>query len=152
MKIKLTAVVKNIQIILVAGILLTGYACNNDDDDDSLGKDTFTATLNGMNEVPPNNSAATGTATLTYNRDTRIFSVIVEYIGIDVMGGHIHKGAANVSGDVVFPFVTLTSPLGYSSLQLTDAEEKDLYDQLYYVNLHSALFPGGEIRGQLIKQ
>ncbi len=146
--------VKHIQLILLASVLLFGYACKDDDDDDEkLGMDTFKATLTGMNEVPPNESAATGSATLTYNRDTRIFSIIVDYSGIEATGGHIHKGATNESGDVVFPFSSpLTSPTGYTSAPLTEAEENDLYDHMYYVNLHSAVYPQGEIRGQLIKQ
>ena len=145
---------KHIQLILLASVLLFGYACNDDDDDDGkLGMDTFKATLSGMNEVPPNASTATGQATLTYNRDTKIFTIIVDYSGIAATAGHIHKGATNESGDVVFPFSSpIASPIGYSSIPLTAAEEKDLYDHLYYVNLHSAVYPAGEIRGQLVKQ
>ena len=145
--------VKQIQIILLASILLFGYACKDDDDDEPLGMDTFKATLTGMNEVPPNESAATGSATLTYNRDTRIFTIIVDYSGVEATAGHIHKGATNESGGVVFPFSSpISSPVGYSSAPLTEDEEKDLYDHMYYVNLHSAVYPAGEIRGQLIKQ
>ena len=145
--------VKQIQIILLASVLLFGYACKDDDDDEPLGMDTFKASLSGMNEVPPNTSAATGSATLTYNRDTRIFTVIVDFSGLEATAGHIHKGATNVSGEVVFPFSSpISSPIGYSSAPLTEAEEKDLYDHMYYVNIHTAVYPGGEIRGQLIKQ
>ena len=66
--------------------------------------------------------------------------------------GHIHKGAVDASGSPVFPFASFTSPINYTSVALTAEQEADLNAGLYYVNLHSAAFPGGEIRGQLIKQ
>lgn len=148
------AAAKHIQIILLASILLFAYSCKDDDEEDDVrGNDTFKATLSGLSEVPPNASMATGIATLTYNKDSRIFSIIVDYSGIVATAGHIHKGETIESGAVVFPFSSpLTSPVNYTSAPLTDEQESDLYDHLYYVNLHSALFPQGEIRGQLIKQ
>jgi hypothetical protein len=112
---------------------------------------TFTATLTGANEVPPNSSTATGTATLTFNPNTKAFTVNLPHNVVGVTGGHIHKGAVGANGDVVFPFVNLTSPITFTSLALTTAQEADLNAGLYYVNLHTAAFPGGEIRGQLVK-
>ena len=103
--------------------------------------------------MPPNNSPAVGTATLTYNRDTRIFNIVVEYTTITPIAGHIHKGEAGESGNVLFPFEsTLTSPINYTSPVLTEVQEAELYAGQYYVNLHTAQYQAGEIRGQLLKQ
>jgi len=123
-----------------------------DKDDDTVPNVTFNATLNGTSEVPSNASAAIGLATLTYNPNTKIFSIGVTHNLAAVTGGHIHKGATGVNGEVVFPFLSNTSPIDYTSVALTDAQLSDLNAGLYYVNLHTASFPSGEIRGQLIKQ
>ena len=114
----------------------------------------FKATLSGANERPTaNGSAATGSATLTLNSETKIFTLNVTHTGLTPTNGHIHKGAADVAGSVVFPFISpFTSPINYISAAITAAQETDLHATLYYVNLHTAAFPGGEIRGQLIMQ
>jgi hypothetical protein len=113
----------------------------------------FKATLNGASEVPANQSTATGTATLTFNKDTKIFTVVVDHTVSAPTAAHIHKGAAGTGGGVVFGFTSGASPINYTSAALTTDQETDLNAGLYYVNVHSAApFGGGEIRGQLIKQ
>ena len=113
---------------------------------------TFTATLNGASEVPANSSTATGTAILKFNTTTKVFTISVTHTIAAPLNGHIHKGAIGVSGSPVFPFANYTSPISYESVPLTTAQEDDLNAGLYYVNIHSAAFTGGEIRGQLMKQ
>ena len=113
---------------------------------------SFLATLNGASEVPVNPSTASGSATLIFNSTTKIFTLTVTYSGTTATAGHIHKGAVGVSGGVIFPFSSLTSPISYTSVALDATQEADLLANLYYVNIHSAAYPGGEIRGQLIKQ
>jgi len=137
-------------IMLLTGLLLIAGSCNDDDDNSEV---SFSAFLNGASEVPPNGSTATGTATLTYNKDTKIFNVVVEYTAITPVAGHIHVGEVGEAGAVVFPFSSpLTSPINYTSPVLTDAQETDLYANQYYVNLHTTLYQAGEIRGQLIQK
>jgi len=139
-----------LMIMILAGLFLIAGSC---DDDEDSSEDSFSAVLNGASEVPPNGSTATGTATLTYNKDTKIFNIVVEFSGITPSQGHIHVGEVGVAGAVVFPFTAaLTSPVNYTSPELTDAQEIDLYANQYYVNLHTTLYPAGEIRGQLIQK
>lgn len=113
---------------------------------------TYKATLTGSSEVPSNASTATGTATLDYNNTTKIFSVTVTYSGMTVSSADIAKGAVGVNGPTVFSFSTFTSPISYTSVALDGMQASDLNANLYYINLHSAAFTNGEIRGQLIKQ
>jgi len=111
----------------------------------------FSATINGASEETPTGSAATGSATGNYNADTKELNLTITYTGLVPTAGHIHKGAPGTSGGVVFPFPSVaTSPIVFSTV-LTAAQEADLMAGLYYVNFHTPAFPGGEIRGQLIK-
>jgi hypothetical protein len=138
----------NFSMILL--LFFIGVSCSNSDDDPTPVIVSFNATLDGASEVPANASTATGTATLSYNKNTKIFTLNLTYSGLTPTMGHIHVGAAGVSGPVVFPFSSLMSPFSYTSVALTTAQEVDLLANHYYVNLHTDAFPGGEIRGQLI--
>jgi len=115
---------------------------------------TYTATLNGGSEVPVNASMATGTATFTYNTVTYILSGTVTFSGMTPTGAHIHKGAVGVAGGVIFPLgsTPFTSPISYTSVALDATQRADLMAGMYYINIHSTAFPGGEIRGQLVKK
>lgn len=135
-------------IFLFAGIV----SCSDDDNPAPNPNVTFKATMNGASESTPNASTATGTATLVFNTTTKIFTITVTHTIAAPTNGHIHKGAIGVSGSPVFPFSSYTSPISYTSVALDAAQEADLNAELYYVNIHSAAFPGGEIRGQLLKQ
>jgi len=145
---------KQILYIFLAGVLITAGSCKKDDPEPAPNPNVkFIATLNGASEVPVNASTATGTATLTFNKDTKIFSIVTTFSGVTATNSHIHKGALGVSGGVVFGFTSpITSPINYTSIALDATQEADLNANMYYVNIHSAAFPGGEIRGQLIKQ
>jgi hypothetical protein len=125
---------------------------------------TFKATLNGDNERPdPVTTSATGIATLTFNNTSKMFSLTGTYTGIaaaDVTLAHIHGPAATtaIANPLFSLTVTPTTSYDYgtisytSTIALTTAQETDLKNGLYYVNIHSTAHPAGEIRGQLIKQ
>ena len=109
----------------------------------------FVATLTGAQETPPNNSTATGTATLLLSPDEKSARVSVTFKGLSSAqtDAHIHGPAApGVSAAPIFPL-----PLGQISdfsITLTPSQVQDLKNGLLYVNVHSANFPAGEIRGQ----
>lgn len=112
------------------------------------------STLSGSQEVPPNGSTATGTASGTYDDVTNMMMLTVTASGFsaNVTAAHIHKGAFGVAGGVVFPLSGATGSTSYNSFDMftyTAAQETDLFGNLHYVNIHSTALPGGEIRGQL---
>lgn len=113
---------------------------------------TFLATLNGASEVPANASTATGSCVATFNTTTKILTAVTIHNIAAPTNGHFHKGAVGVSGPVVLGFATFISPINYVSPALDATQEADLMANLYYDNIHTAAFPGGEIRGQLTKQ
>ncbi|MFV5696193.1 CHRD domain-containing protein [Flavobacterium sp. LB3P122] len=142
---------RSIQFLAIFITLSGLLSCNKSDDSTPTPIIvTFNATLNGASEVPTTTSTATGTAVLKFNKTTKTFSLTVTYSGLTPSGGHIHKGAVGVDGPIVFPLPDLTSPITYTSVALNATEEADLIANLYYVNLHTTAFPGGEIRGQLV--
>ncbi len=139
---------------LLFSVVLLAASCKKSDPAPTPDPNvTFKAVINGASEVPANGSAASGTATLTFNTTTKIFTATTTFTGTTATVAHIHKGVIGVSGGVIFAFATpITSPITYTSAALDATQEADLNANLYYVNIHSAAFPGGEIRGQLIKQ
>ena len=114
----------------------------------------FSTTLSGASEVPPNASTGSGTAVVILNDAQTQLSYTVNYTGLvaGVTASHIHKAAIGVNGSVIFGF---TPPLGTTSgsfggvIAVTPANVADLVGGLYYVNIHSTTYPGGELRGQL---
>jgi hypothetical protein len=143
-----------ISFIILLGVL--AIACNDNNNNTPVTPTTtsFTATLNGASETPPDSSKATGTANFTFNPVTKILTGTVNFTGINATAAHIHRGAVGVAGPVIFPLSsdsTLTSPLHFTSVALTQNQINDLMAGLYYVNIHSAAYPDGEIRGQLVK-
>ena len=95
-------------------------------------------------------STAMGSIVGTFNNDTKILSVTVNYMGMMPVAWHIHKGAAGTSGPVIFDMgSSFSNGYTYKSAALTTSQVDDLKAGLYYVNIHSAKAPNGEIRGQL---
>ncbi|MEA5257248.1 CHRD domain-containing protein [Arcicella aquatica] len=129
--------------------LLFAISCKKDEEVSPEVK--FNVALNGSVEVPANTSTATGSFVGTYNKTTKVISYTISYNGVTPTAWHIHKGAVGVSGAVIFGLGT-TFNTAYSSTTaaLTTDQETDLMAGNYYVNIHSASKPGGEIRGQLI--
>jgi CHRD domain len=110
-------------------------------------------TLTGAQETPPRTTAATGTGLLTYNPDLHTISGRVVTTGIAGIAAHIHTGPVGVAAPVSIPMAQ--SPADSNTwlipdgLVLTDAQVADLFGGNMYFNVHSAAFPGGEIRGQI---
>ena len=66
---------------------------------------------------------------------------------------HIHDGNVGVAGPIVVPLVQSapgTWSVPATALPLTDPQIARLRAGGYYVNIHTLLNPGGEIRGQLV--
>ena len=80
--------------------------------------------------------------------------------------GHVHIGAAGVLGSVIVPFtilaqsgtvatgsIDLSRPITQGNITITGDSLRTLFENgTAYVNLHTAAFPGGEIRGQIVRQ
>ena len=129
----------------------------------------FTALLSGANEVPGIASGSGGTATVTLNTATRTVTYKVDVYNLPsgATAAHFHAGGPGVAGPVVVNFVV---PSGISndfsiSGTATSADLVPRNDQgirswddflqaltlgQIYVNVHSSVNGGGEVRGQVV--
>lgn len=113
------------------------------------------ASLDGSQEVPANASTGTGSAVITFDDVSKLLSWDITFSGLTgaATGMHFHgPAAAGVNAGVrvnVGGISGLTSP-STGSTTITDAGwETELLSGLWYLNIHTATFPGGEIRGQV---
>lgn len=129
----------------------------------------FTALLSGSNEVPGIASGSGGTATVSLNAATRTVTYRVDVYNMPsgTTAAHFHAGGPGVSGPVVVNFTVQTNVSNDFSISGT-ATAADLvprqaqgigsWDDFVqaltlgqiYVNVHSTVNPGGEIRGQVV--
>ena len=116
----------------------------------------FSLTYSGANENPPNASTATGTITGTYDDFTKRIFYTISFSGLsaNATGAHFHAPAAPGSNaPIIIPFANFpaaTSGTYSGSNVLTALQETQLFAGLWYANIHSSVFPGGEIRTQVI--
>jgi CHRD domain len=116
--------------------------------------DKMKVSLDGKAEVPANTSAGTGTADLDYDAASKKLSWKITYSGLSgpATAAHFHgPAAAGANAGVKVPIANPgTSPVE-GSATLTDEQAADLTGGKYYINVHTAANPGGEIRGQVMK-
>ncbi|NOT52837.1 MAG: CHRD domain-containing protein [Chitinophagaceae bacterium] len=123
--------------------------------------------LTGSNENPQNPSTALGSMDVTYSKETRILTWSVTWSGLTgpVTLMHIHGTAPkgynaspvqNIitpSNGIATPNATLYPATGkFSGTMLVDGvivKELDLLNGMYYMNIHTAAYGGGEIRAQI---
>ena len=121
----------------------------------------FRATINAAQETPASTSAATGSAVMFYDVAANTFDLVVTISNFTntLTASHIHEGAVGVAGGVVTNFggeavyTRSGSTLRATFRGVTHGGTKlTLLQNGAYVNFHTAAFPGGEVRGQLIAQ
>ena len=160
-------------IMVLVAAALVGFAAA------PVSAQTFrlTATLNGANEpviqtgqvVAGINTGAFGDAVVIVNMTARTVTYTVNVFNLPsgVTASHIHAGAAGTAGPVVVNFappLTASNDFTYTGT-VKDTEfllrpdqgirsADDMFQAILggnsYVNVHSAVNPGGEIRGQLV--
>ena len=130
----------------------------------------YTATLSGSNEAPPVlATGAGGFATVTVNLTAQTIDWVVDVYNLPsgVTAGHIHVGGTGVSGPVVVNFVVnvgqsndfrISGSARAADVVARQPQGVNTFEDLVqalatghaYVNVHSQVNPGGEVRGQLV--
>ncbi|MEO0449271.1 MAG: CHRD domain-containing protein [Pseudomonadota bacterium] len=143
-------------------------------DENGVGSVTFTAVLNGDNEVqdPPVVTEAEGTGTVTFfiaADGTVTYETLIEISNFDentLTVGHFHNAPAGANGPVLVDILADaradlgaidggTADVGTLAINVEDASTTaDVLSEAeagnIYFNIHSSNFPAGEVRGQLV--
>ncbi|HVF17554.1 MAG TPA: CHRD domain-containing protein [Steroidobacteraceae bacterium] len=113
----------------------------------------ITITLSPTETYPLPTSTANGTGELTFNLVNGAVAGGVTTSGITATLAHIHRGYAGTAGPVIVNFVKSASDPNRWEPQagslLTADQINDLLAGRLYVNVHSAAYAQGEIRGQI---
>lgn len=145
---------KNLQKIAIAALLTVStsamsFAAH-------LGDQlTFSARMNGAQEVPAVTTTGQGVATMVLNgtRDTLCVSIYTAGVPTALNGIHLHSGMAGTNGGVVVdlsPFLVNGNVKAViTGANLTTSLISDMITGGIYVNAHTAANPNGEIRGQV---
>jgi len=111
---------------------------------------TYRADIDGLQPVPSTFSPGTGLGCFTLDA-SKFLNYEVAFSGLLSVetASHIHGPAlVGFNAGVIFPFALGTPKIGVFG-PLTPLQEFYLNAGQYYVNIHSLLFPLGEIRGQI---
>ncbi len=115
----------------------------------------FQVTIDDSQETSDADSTATGTGTVTLDTGNNLLSWDITYQNLTgpLTVAHFHGPAPICSP--ASPLVTISNGGAASgslmgSAFITAQQADDLRAGLWYVNLHTSLFPPGEIRGQVV--
>lgn len=118
----------------------------------SASSSAMTTRLSGESEVPPVVTGGRGSFEANLNRQANVLNWTLTYSGLSgpVTAAHFHGPAMpGENAGVALPLSgSLASPMS-GTVSLTPAQAADLIAGKWYVNLHTAANPNGEIRGQL---
>jgi hypothetical protein len=112
----------------------------------------FLANLSGANEIPPTILTATGRGVIIVNDAGTSSTISTSWQGVTgITGGRIHRGAANANGPAIFPFATAGNPSAPFTWNLSATALNDMRNGGLYLDLTTATFPDGVIRGQIFR-
>jgi hypothetical protein len=114
----------------------------------------FSFGLSGDEALVPTGSAGTAQADISVNLGSGEVSGMVVVNGITPTAAHIHDGFAGTAGGVVIGLdadAVVAGQFNVPAAATLDAAGIDrLLEGGLYVNVHSAAFPAGELRGQIL--
>ena len=129
---------------------------NFETDTAELGGGSFSAALDGAQEVPPVTTAASGRGSVVLNANEDEITVRLSFTGLGSNStmAHIHGPALpGTNAGVIFTLAGTggtDGEIGPVSFPVTPTQVQQLNDGLWYFNVHSVNQPAGEIRGQLL--
>jgi hypothetical protein len=113
------------------------------------------AQLRGDTETPPGDPHGFGFAKVSIDMESGELCYRLSVAGTDApVAAHIHEGAAGTNGPVVVPFDAPVDGLGKGCVDVDNALLHAIVANPggYYVNIHTAAYPAGVVRGQLMME
>lgn len=164
-----------LMVSLLVSFTLVLSSCDEDDDINLPANEVKfeNIALTGDAEIsnPPVTTTGSGTLNAVYNQDTKKISYTVNWtLGNEndkTVGMHFHGPASITENAPIVIGIPLSSTGGggYTgggtgsntgtvsgqTRALTQAEEEQLLDGKWYLNIHSTTYPNGELRGQVVE-
>jgi hypothetical protein len=112
----------------------------------------FLALANGVQETPPvpdSQGTAFGRFILSADRTQIIYEIHMSGLKAPFTGMHLHRGRAGVPGPVVYPLANPVNGVSVGVVPFNAADEQELANGGFYLNIHTSAHPGGEIRSQV---
>jgi hypothetical protein len=105
------------------------------------------AKLDAMQDHATSNGKGTFTATIKGTKMS--WKLVFHGLTGKASAAHIHLGAKGVAGDVLIALCGPCKATQTGTGTVTAAQLKDMLKGKTYVNVHTAKYPNGEIRGQI---
>ncbi len=127
-------------------------------------REGYTYTIDASQEIPATSWTATGTGITTIDRDQQNAHIMIVVSGLTgpITGAHFHNNVAGQIGPVIFGITDWfimngndAAAFGYwtseDAVPFTPEISAKFINDSVYVNIHTASFPDGEIRGQVVR-
>ena len=141
---------------LLLGVLLAASSCSFYPGEPRLPKTDFRATLSGASEVPSADTKGTGYFAAVYRPSTKVLEYRFNVVGLSgpVTMAYLHGPAAagenaQQVAPINVPFYADRSTID-DGVTLTEGQAAEVLAGRWYVNVMTAKFPDGEIRGQIL--
>ncbi|MFM2336827.1 MAG: hypothetical protein RL115_20 [Bacteroidota bacterium] len=164
-----------IKLTAFGSLILAGLVMLSSCEREAEEKKTYLYAKSGIvmssaQETPAVNSSALGSLDVSYSKETKLLNYKVTWTGLSdsVSAMHIHglapiSYAAGVVQNIVaasnsiypqktsgkFTYAKTGTLSGTMLVDGNVVKEEDLLNGMYYVNIHTSVFPAGEIRGQI---
>ena len=135
-------------------VLLLVSSCSFYMGEPRVPKTDFRATLNGSNVVPPTQSRGSGWLEAVYRPSTKVLEYRLNLVGLSgpITMGYLHGPAG--PGETAEQVAPINIPIYdntiWDGVTLTEEQAADVMAGRWYVNVMTARYPDGEIRGQIL--
>ncbi len=122
-----------------------------------LAREGYIMNIDAAQEVPSvaSNAKGGGLVTINYFETSAHYMIAVDGLSGEITSAHFHKAIKGQNGNVLLNLSKSTGLYGYwasgSNPKFNAAHSRAFLGDSIYVNFHTADFPNGEVRGQVIK-
>jgi hypothetical protein len=135
------------KLVLLLGVVVLAYAAVASASASTSKEIMLGAKLDAMQDHAKSSGSGTFTATITGSKLS--WHLAFRHLSGPASAAHIHLGAKGKSGNVLIALCAPCKANGMGSVKLDAMQLRDVSKLSTYVNVHTAKYPNGEIRGQV---